>query len=204
MERGEEYIHYHEMGDPDEVKKLAANLVRMITDSSEEIEGYTAITKEDVDFSDCEFTENEVDEFLGIKKLSTKAHFIVGGLTNTMMLGLREVGDDYILRFTYKTDGANSLVAGPDDLLMLKLSNDTIIRASLREVTAGSHDYGTNGISTTTFSGQYGVDSAGFVALSRYPIRKVRVYFSDGYVEEEVRDKRAIKVAHDAHCILAY
>lgn len=154
--------------------------------------------------TECQFSEDEVDEFTGAKKLSTYNVTLLPELSGAgMEMQMRKVDDSFYIVFTYQTYWNTTAVGGEDGKLMLKLANDSIVTGHHTKAAAGDWPYGYNG-TYSIYTGQYQFDSTSFVSLARHPIRKVRIYFTVGYKEAEVKPKRAENVMEQVRCLLKH
>lgn len=154
----------------------------------------------------CKYSCNERDEFTGnfvketkkqdlYKKFSTAAHISFRKITS----GQNKV---YSVKFIYATTGTQSIVVGVDDMLMLKLSNDSIVEIFPLELSIAKTTF-VSTTSVTSISVRYRISSNQLVLLKDFEIIKCRFYTTDGYIEDEVKNENyQQKIKFGVNCIL--
>jgi hypothetical protein len=149
----------------------------------------------------CEYLTNEKDEFTGAMKLETWGKLIREFTGSNANLILRKIDSDYYLLLNYNVQYAEAMVVGTNDRLMLKLENDSVLFFNPTEITTGTLNT-LNGITTTQIKINYFATKDQITMLSKYAIKKVRVYFTDGYKEHETKDKNVNEIKTAAICLL--
>jgi hypothetical protein len=149
----------------------------------------------------CEYLTNEKDEFTNAMKLETWGKLIREFTGSNANLILRKIDTTYYLLLNYNVQYAKAMVAGTNDLLMFKLENDSVLYFKPTEITSGNLNTSA-GITTTQIKINYFATKDQIVMLSKYGIKKVRVYFTDGYKEHETKEKNANEIKTAAYCLL--
>jgi len=149
----------------------------------------------------CEYLTNEKDEFTGAMKLETWGKLIREFTGSNANLILRKIDSTYYLLLNYNVQYAKAMVIGTNDRLMLKLENDSVLFFNPTEITTGTLNT-VSGITTTQIKINYFATKDQIVMLSKYGIKKVRVYFTDGYKEHETKEKNANEIKTAATCLL--
>jgi hypothetical protein len=149
----------------------------------------------------CEYLTNGKDEFTGIVKLETWGKLIreFTGSNGNLILG--KANENYYLLLNYNVQVPKSLVVGKNDRIMFKLENDSILNFLPIEVKSGEL-ITLNGITTTQIKVSYFATKEQIQALSQFVIKKVRIYFSDGYREHETKSKNTSEIKAAAMCLL--
>jgi len=149
----------------------------------------------------CDYYENETDEFTKAVKKITKAQSINNqhnsDKTESIYLALKRIDNSKFLEITYFR--RHSLVTrqtycfAKDCKLMIKLSND-----SIRTLTyIGDVDCATGDVTSTQYGSYTDYDISGNFLLTdelldelgKNKITKIRIYFADFYSETEIPEK---------------
>lgn len=154
----------------------------------------------------CKYSCNERDEFTGNFIKETKNQEFFKKFSTAATISFKKVisGNDtlYSIKFMYSTVGIQSIVAGTKDMLMLKLSNDSIIQVFPLELTLGRTSIASS-ISTTSISVRYRIEKNDLVLLKEFDVVKCRFYTTDGYIENELKNQDyQQKARFNANCIL--
>ena len=149
----------------------------------------------------CEYLTNAKDEFTGAMKLETWGKLIREITGSNANLILRKIDGSYYLLLNYNVQYANAMVIGTNDKLMLKIENDSVLFFKPIEITVGTLNT-VNGITTTQIKVNYFATKGQIEMLSKYLIKKVRIYFTGGYKEHETKEKNAIEIKVAANCLL--
>lgn len=149
----------------------------------------------------CEYLTNEKDEFTGAFKLETWGKLIREFTGSNANIIFRKIDSNYYIFLNYNVQYPSALVLGTDDKLMLKLNNEKTLSFSPTEITTGKIQT-LNGISTTQIQINYHAEKEDILTLAENTIVKMRIYFSDGYKEHEIKDKNALEVKKAAGCLI--
>jgi hypothetical protein len=143
---------------------------------------------------------NELDEFTGVSVKRTSWEYFTRGMKNKTSSYFRISKLDSTYYFDLKIALQPSKVFSISDgeKIMLMLDDKTVYKLDNLEYTVSSTGAGAIGLSG---SGMYGVniscisaEDRNFEKLKTNLITKVRIYTTDGYVEDEVKEDFAKKV----------
>jgi hypothetical protein len=136
--------------------------------------------------------ENQVDEFTKNKVIRTSWEFISKSKIYAHVRASK-INGDQTLDFRFMLPGGDHVFAIPTgDAIMFKLENDSIITLKNTE-----HKISCSGCGAVNIIGSQaeGVEifsilsQADIEQLSKYKIKKIRLYTTDGYREAEIADK---------------
>lgn len=142
-----------------------------------------------------EIKKNEIDEFTGDKlKISSWEKLAYTGKMNSYVR-MKKVNSTFILNFKFiTTNKAYSINEG--EVLLLKLSDSQIIKLKNSSFETSSIGGGSVGISGSNLFGikiSCHINNETLKKLQNNLIVKMRIYQSNGYIEEDVKKKRAEK-----------
>lgn len=136
---------------------------------------------------------NEVDEFTKKSIKETSWEVCVQNFTMNMFFRVRKVDETILLNMKMMLGAGRVFAIHEGDELMLMLSNDTIVKlqALTSEITCtGCGARGFSGSGAQGIKISFGISKDDLRLLSSFPIKKVRIYTTDGYVESEVNKRR--------------
>lgn len=143
---------------------------------------------------DCDFTENEKDEFTKAIKIETKPFRMGNGMFKAAKMGFRKVNENYFIYLAY-TPASTSIME--DDVLMFKTDADSIIKAIANKTALPTFaQYG------SSISLYYRISKEDLIRLSQSNVNKLRVYFRDGYSDFDVAKKSSQLIKSNANCII--
>ncbi len=152
-------------------------------------------------FSQCKYSKNEIDEFKKIEIKQTYSKFFREFTGANANIIFEKQGDGYWIIINYNLQYPKAMVIGTNDLTYLKLENDSIIQLKPENIASGKMNT-INGITTTQILITYKVDKALLNYLLNENISKVRITFTEGYREHEVKPKFHKTIKQSIGCIL--
>lgn len=148
----------------------------------------------------CDYLEDHKDEFTGKHIRQTAAGLVREFLGQNANLIFERQDDAYYLKLNYNFQNAQAVVASPESKLYVKLRNDSILTFEPIDIFTGNLI--TNFTTTTQIIVTYYADIDQIKMLAQNPVKKVRVSFTNGSHEHEVKKKQLLEVIHAANCIL--
>lgn len=148
----------------------------------------------------CEYLEDHKDEFTGKHIRQTAAGLVREFLGKNANLIFERQDDTYFLKLNYNFLNAQAVVASPESKLHIKLRNDSILTFEPIDIFTGN--VLTNFTTTTQIIVTYHADIDQIKTLAKNPVKKVRVSFTNGSHEHEVKKKQFLELIHAANCIL--
>ena len=139
--------------------------------------------------------KNSKDEFTGALVKETSWETVVMKSNLTLYSRARKINDQYILDFKI-TMGGSVFSMDKGDEIMFKLSNGKIQSIENAEYSITSSGGGARGLAGSNMQGleaSFYVDQNIIDDLKTYNIEKIRIYTTDGYVEEDVNKDKDIK-----------
>jgi hypothetical protein len=152
-------------------------------------------------YSFCQkIEENTVDEFTGniVKRTSWETLIKTHSFTvNTIMLySISKIKDMVYLNVKMILTPDRVFSVAKDQELMMKLETGEVVKLSNLESAiscTGCGAYGFSGSGQLGVTLSYSVNAEQFTILLKNKIVKIRIYASDGYVEEEAKNKEVVK-----------
>lgn len=138
------------------------------------------------------FEKNEIDDMLGHKVLITKWSTIVMNWNSTVYSRIHLSGENIFLDIKAGTNKVTS--AQKDALLILKTWNDSLIKLKNSSYTISGIGDGAIGLSGSRDQGislSYQISKKELEEISKNGIKKIRIYLSDYYMEEELKKKKS-------------
>lgn len=114
----------------------------------------------------------------------------------TTMFSFRQVDSRYYLKMR-SSSSVRVRVVGKENELMFKLANDSIV--TVKSVDIYSADLSN---SLSVLNAQYAISKEQVELPSKSGIIKFRYYLTDGYIEEDVKEKWQDRLLVNAECIL--
>jgi len=140
-------------------------------------------------FSQCEYERDEIDDMTGDKVVETTSELILNkfGGTSISVSATMVVSNSDTIRFLTFTFTAWSIFSmDEDNKILIKLENGEIIELKNAEYLIAE----TGSFETWEADIDAFLTYENFIKLSKNPIVKIRFYFNDGYVEEEIRSSQ--------------
>ena len=155
----------------------------------------------------CKYKINETDEFTKNKILETKYELLtISGLGFGFSSGysLKKVNNNRYLKLGISSPSIFTLREGRD--IMFKTSAEDVISLKFPETIIADYISGTRIGSSTTPSRWSGtilipISDETYQRLLVEKILKVRIYTGDGYVDDDIKEKKAIKFQELLKCI---
>lgn len=156
---------------------------------------------------DCNYKTNEVDEFTKKTILETKAQTLTisgMGVGFSTAISFRKVDSNRYLKLKIASPSVFSLRKG--DKIMFKTDSENTIDLEFENTVIADYNSGTLIGTTRTPSNWTGdifinISDEIYNRLLNENILKLRVYTSDGYVDDDVSSKRNKKVKELLKCI---
>lgn len=150
---------------------------------------------------ECEYLKNEKDEFTGKKITETWGKFIREFTGSNANIVFRKVDSTYLVLVNYNVQYPKAMVVGINDKLMLKLVTDYVINLESIGVASGTMNTVAR-ITTTQIIVTYRAKKEDLDILSNFAVAKARMYFTDGYMEHEVKPKNGEEIKNAIRCLL--
>lgn len=147
---------------------------------------------------------NEVDEFTGNITKTTSEEVLSRTMKSASFVYFRQVGNFLFLQVKYMANPFRGAVVGEDDLIYLKMKDDSVLKLHCVKTTVSDRGQGARGLGGSAAEGiniPYTLTPADLSILQTKLISKVRINFSDSYTELEVNDKHAQTVQQTAKLI---
>ena len=144
-----------------------------------------------------EIEKNYKDEFTGSQIIKTDWEFLNNASKGfSAKFRISKINENYYLDLKMMIGSSNPKVFSihEGDKLMFKLSNDEILEllSESSEVTCtGCGSTGLVGSAAQGINISYSITEEQFQQLKSTPVAKLRIYTTDGYVENDVKDKHA-------------
>lgn len=151
----------------------------------------------------CKYKTNEVDDFTKNKILETKEELLTisgMGFGFSTSYNLKKVNENRYLKLNVSSPNIFTIKAG--DEIMFKSNNDKPISLKFSETVILEPQYNSSSRSTIW----YGfilipISDENYIRLLQEPISKLRFYTSDGFIDDEIKDKRGKKFKELLKCI---
>ena len=153
------------------------------------------------DLGDCKFSRNEVDDMTGtfIAETQSKMLFYVFG-GDRIDFYFQNIDGNYLLNLDITKHSRFSISKGNG--LLLKLSNDEIIKLKFLYTEVSGLEYYSQYVSTYSLSNSVSLTKENLIKLTNHKITKIRVYGNDGYFENErLKEKGINNFITNANCI---
>lgn len=152
---------------------------------------------------DCKYKKNEVDEFTKHKILETKSElFTISGMglgfsTNYSLL---KVNENRFLKLTITSPSIFTLEKGSD--IMFKVEAENAITLTFPESIVANGSYNTT-LKSTHWNGYIiiPISEENYQRFLNEKISKLRVYTSNGYIDDDISEKRDKKFKNLLSCI---
>lgn len=156
---------------------------------------------------DCKYKRNEIDEFTKSKILETKSELLTisgMGFGFSSSVSFKKVDNQRYLKLAITSPSVFSI--RKDDKIMFKTNAETSIELSFVETIISDYISGTRiGTSTTPSTHKAMIiiplSNSELERLYTEDILKARIHTSDGYIDDDVKSKRAKKIKEYAKCI---
>ena len=139
-----------------------------------------------------ELEENEVDEFTGSAIKRTSWETLNMTMKFTAYFRISKINENLYFDLKLMIGGGEVFSIDEGDQFMLKLENDEIVKLSNLEFTITCTGCGARGISGSAAQGiqvTYPITPEQFNMLKNNTVSKIRIYTSDGYIENEFKLK---------------
>lgn len=155
----------------------------------------------------CKYKTNEVDEFTKNTILETKGGILtMSGMGFGFSAGysMKKINNTKFLNFFVNNSSVFTL--REDDEIMFKTDSDNVISFKYPKTTIPNYVPGTR-IGTTTTPSMYSanilieISDDNYRKLLAEKILKLRVYTSDGYIDNDIKSKRANSFQEALKCI---
>jgi hypothetical protein len=148
-------------------------------------------------YGQCDFAVNKTDDFTNAKVRETELVLLykdmVSGASKGFYIG--QVNSAYYVKM--RSSFAGTAVVGHDGELMFKLANDSVVSLKAMDIYAADVS-GT----LSVLNAKYSITKEQLELLSKFGIKKFRYTTSDGYAEEDVKEKWQVRLMEPAGCIL--
>ena len=147
---------------------------------------------------DCKYDKNEIDKFNGKLILETKKTTVYANSLDPQMKSMFfRFSQIDSLNFLEVSKWYSSIISvNKSDKFLLKLDNGQLIELESMKYSIA-----------TPYSGKWHIDIDYFLSkenlkfLQNNLITEVRIYTTDGYIEESVNSKNSIKIKSSSNCI---
>lgn len=136
--------------------------------------------------------ENKIDEFTKHAVKRTSWEILMEKFGTTIYIRFSKIDSIEVLDLKIML-GGKVFAVSDGETLMLKLSNDSIMKLNTVSYEVACIGCGARGLPGSAAYGvhvKYIIDETNHELLKKYKIKKVRLYTTDGYHEEEVTKKR--------------
>jgi hypothetical protein len=151
----------------------------------------------------CKYKTNEVDEFTKNKILETKEELLTVsgmGFGFSTSYNLKKVNENRYLKLNISSPKILTIKAG--DEIMFKTNNDNPISLKFSETVILQPQYNSSSRSTIWYEFiLIPISDENYTRLLQEPISKLRLYTSDGFIDDEIKDKRDKKLKELLKCI---
>ena len=138
---------------------------------------------------------DEVDEFTNKSVKRTSWETLNSDFSSNIYLRVSELDGYLILNLKLMKVNKSVLSVHEDMRLMLKMQNDSIVTLHAIESTVSCRGCGAIGLfgggSAWGIEINYDITESEFYALRNLPVKKIRLYTTDGYIEEDISNKNA-------------
>jgi len=151
----------------------------------------------------CKYKINETDEFTKNKILETKAElFTISGMGLGFSCGysLKKINENKYLKLSISSPSIFTLRQGSE--IMFKTDKEETINLKFPETVIADGQY--NSTLKSTHWGAYiliPIPNDINERLLNEKISKLRVYTGDGYIDDDIKEKRAVKFVEYLKCI---
>lgn len=157
-----------------------------------------------INAQNCKYAKNEVDKFTNKTILETKqdALGISGmGLGFTSGYSFYKSDDDKYIKFHFTTTGSLFAIREGDNVMM-KLENGEVLSLKFSESVIADSSYNSM-LKTTIHSLKTLVKLTDddIETFKNNKIVDIRIYTTDGYIDDDVKEKRAVKFQQLLKCI---
>ncbi len=151
----------------------------------------------------CKYKTNEIDEFTKNKILETKIEvFTVSGmgLGFSTSYTLKKINEKRYLNFKITSPSIFTLREG--DKIMFKTDSENTIDLIFPNTIIANNVYNSH-LKTTTWLENIliPIDELTYQRLSNEKVLKLRVYTTDGYIDDDINEKRSKKFKELLKCI---
>lgn len=150
-------------------------------------------------YGQCEFKVNKTDDFTKSRIRETDMVLLFKDAMSGASKGftIRQVNSDYYIQMRASSTDRVAVI-GKNGELMFKLANDSVVTLKSMDIYAADLS-GSLGVLNATYT----ISKEQLALLSKSGIVKFRYYLTDGYVEEEVKEKWQSRLMTLAGCMLA-
>lgn len=141
--------------------------------------------------------ENKVDEFTNNTVKRTSWEMFNSDFKFTAYFRVSQINDNQYFDLKLMLASGSVFSIGKDQEIMFKLSNDTIIKLPNLEYSVSCRGCGAKGLMGSEAQGiqvSYPISKTQSDLLKSISIAKVRIYTNDGYIEDEMKTKNAVKI----------
>lgn len=140
-----------------------------------------------------ELKENKIDEFTKLALKRTSYETLVQNFKMNLFIRGSKIDSTTYLDIKLMIGGKVFSIQENADL-MLMLENDSIVTLKNLKFALSCKGCGAKGFAGSAAEGvqtSYVIDDAELKALTTHNIKKIRIYESDGYLEDEIKEKRS-------------
>lgn len=140
---------------------------------------------------------NKTDEFTGAKIKETSWEYIVPRTKGSYQIQIRQI-DTTIYLYMKCMGGFTVVASSKNDPLMLK-TNDTVVKLYPTEYQSSCIGCGTNnfgGSKAWGLSQTYIISKDTYDILYNYGVLKLRIYLTDSYIEEKVKEEDSMIISN--------
>lgn len=148
----------------------------------------------------CKYERNEYDRFLNINIKETKAVLYLG-MSERVNINFISAGDSLLAKVMYSATGFNSIVVPETKPMLFIMENDSVVTLYPVRLAMGIPST-VGGLNLTMTTVSYGIDQAAAIKLSTMDIKAFRMYFTDSYLEHDVKPGKADKIKTALDCVL--
>lgn len=139
---------------------------------------------------------SEKDKFLKKYRIETGSTFVKDGMGGSMRMGFRSV-DSTIFLHVSGTNVAAGVIGAKDQIIFLMENDSTITCTS-----TGLQDYRV-GQYGKSYEHEYYITTSDVKTLQELKVKSIRVYFSSGYEDVDIREGKADKLKGEAGVFFA-
>lgn len=148
----------------------------------------------------CKYEINEVDEFTKKTILETKEQTLSRSFNFYTAFSFKKIDDKKFLKLFISSTSIFSIRENHEIIFITDGDNSVILKFIQSKVSRGKYDSNSR-ITIWSETFYLPIDEETFQRLSNENILKLRVYTSDGYIDDEVKEKHAKKFKEQIICI---
>jgi len=147
---------------------------------------------------ECKYAENKIDEFTKDTIKTVGAELMSGGYQRGLLVWGKVINSTRYLYVNYANGSIYSIADGAK--YMFLLTNDSIVTLHTDESYIADNHSSSAGFFWYAHV-SLKLDNSTFNALLSAPLKKLRFYTRDGYVEKEIKEKKRSRLHHVLKCI---